>query len=196
MIDLTKGLPNAINGYGKSILLNTDYRYWIRFYADLESNNKEVDISYLFKEEAPKIDDNIFNQLLQFLYNPSITPVSSDSSNVKTLDYILDGEYIFSALYQTYGIDIIEMEMHWHKFLALCNNITSDKTLWGYAKQMRAYKKPSKNDNFEKQCEQARKAWSFPHIETEEEKEIRKKQNDEFDNYFKDTGYKGGGVNG
>lgn len=193
MIDLTKGLPNAIlSADGSPILLNTDYRVWIRFYADLESKKKELDISYLFKSNSPPIiDSDIYTQLLQFLYNPSVTPISNGSSSIKTLDYILDGEYIYSALYQTYGIDIIDMDMHWHKFLALCNNINSDKTLWGYAKQMRAYQKPKKNDTFEKQCEQAKKSWTFPIVETEEEKEFRKKKNNEFDNYFKNTKYKG-----
>ncbi len=193
MIDLTKGLPNAIlSADGEPILLNTDYRNWIRFYADLENDIKEVDISYLFQNKAPVIDDFIYTQLLQFLYNPSVTPISKDKSNVKTLDYILDGEYIYSALYQTYGIDIIDMDMHWHKFLALCNNITGENTLWGYAKQMRAYKKPSKSDTYEKQCEQSKKAWTFPHVETEQEKEARRIQNEKFDKYFAGTEYKGG----
>lgn len=193
MIDLTKGLPNAIlTADGEPILLNTDYRFWIRFYADLENNIEQVDISYLFKNKAPIIDDYIYQQLLQFLYSPSVTPISSDSSNVKTLDYILDGEYIYSSLYQMYGIDIIDMDMHWHKFLALCNNVVGETTLWGYAKQMRSYKKPSKNENYEKICEKSKKAWSFPIIETEEEKEARKIQNEKFDKYFEGTEYKGG----
>lgn len=180
MIDLrNRGLPNAILVNGKPCYLNTDYRYWIQFYADLENDNEERDISYLFVDDPPVIDDDVLNQLMQFLYNPSATP-KSDGASDKTLDYILDGEYIFSALYATYGIDIIEMDMHWHKFLALCNNVVGDGTLWGYAKSMRGYSKPSKKDTYERQCMRAKQAWSFPIKLTEEEQ--RKK--DEFDEYF------------
>lgn len=101
-------------------------------------------------------------------------------SNEKTLDYILDGEYIFSALYQTYGIDITEIDMHWHKFLALCNNITGESTLWGYAKSMRGYRKQSKNYDIEKSYMESKRAWSFPIELTLEEQRIK----EEFDDYF------------
>lgn len=181
MIDLTKDLQNAIiSADGKPFLLETDYRVWIRFMQDFENDSEDRDISYIFKDEVPLIDDFILQQLRMFLYNPSVTPQISTPSEEKTLDYILDGEYIFSALYATYGIDIMEMKMHWHKFLALCNNIISDKTLWGYAKQMRGYKKPSKSDTYEKACLKAKKEWSFPVVLTEEQQ--KKKQ--EFDDYF------------
>lgn len=194
MIDLTKGLPNAIIGSnGEPILLNTDYRLWIRFYKDLESQAQSVDISYLFKSNPPVIDEHIMKELTNFLYNPSVTPNFKGSSNVKTMDYILDGEYIFSALYQTYGIDIIDMDMHWHKFQALCNNINGEKTLWGTAKQYRGYKKPSKQDTYEKQCQALKKAWTFPMVQTIEQTEEKKKKIAEFDELFKNTYYKGGG---
>lgn len=195
MIDLTKkGLPNAIIGdNGEPIFLNTDYRYWIKFSSDLENEKDQIDISYLFADEPPVITESIHKQLLAFLYNPSVTPVSSGSSNVKTLDYLLDGEYIFSAIWAVYGIDITEIDMHWHKFQALCNNIVGEDTLWGYAKQMRAYKKPNKSDTYDKHCQNAKIAWTFPRIESEEEQIEKQKKRDEFDAYFAGTEYKGGG---
>lgn len=181
MIDLTQDLPNAIMGdNGESIFLNTDYRLWIKFYKDIENNElQNSNISYLFKNEIPIITDNVLRQLLAFLYNPSVTP-KNESSSDKVMDYILDGDYIFSALYQTYGIDIIEMEMHWHKFQALCNNIVGESTLWGYAKSVRGYEKPNKKDTIDSQYLKAKSAWSFPTQFTEEE--IRQIQ--EFEDYF------------
>lgn len=182
MIDLRKkGLPNAIySADGEPIYLETDYRVWIQFMEDLKHDDEERDISYLFIDEPPVIDEYIYNKLKLFLYNPSPTPKVSDSKGEKVLDYVLDGEYIFSALYATYGIDITELDMHWHKFLALCNNIIGEGTLWGYAKSMRGYKKPSKNDSYERNCQRAKEAWGFEEELTEEEK--RKKE--EFDELF------------
>lgn len=181
MIDLRKkGLPNAIMAdNGNPVLLNTDFRIWIQFWQDMQNDDVDRDISYLFVEEPPIIDDFILSQLLIFLYNPSEMP-KNDPAGVKILDYISDGEYIFSALYATYGIDITEIDMHWHKFQALCNNIVGDSTLWGYAKSMRGYQKPSKSDTYEKQCMRAKEAWAFPIKLTEEEQHMK----DEFDNYF------------
>ena len=182
MIDLTKSLPNAIEGEdGKLFLLKTDYRYWIRFYNDLQNEKEEIDISYLFVDEAPVMTQEITSQLMQFLYNPSVTP-KGEPEKEKILDYVLDGEYIYSALYATYGIDIMDMEMHWHKFQALCNNITGEKTLWGYAKQMRGYRKPKSNDTMEKLNERAKKAWSFP-VEEKVTEEM-KQSAEEFEDYF------------
>lgn len=180
MIDLTTRLPNAITANGNLILLNTDYRIWIRFYSDLQNDGADRDISYLFESDVPFIDDEVYTQLMMFLYNPSVTPKSSGGGSDKVLDYLLDGEYIFSALYQTYGIDIVEMDMHWHKFQALCTNIIGDSTLWGYAKQSRGYEKPSKNDTQDKIDSRAKLAWSFPIVLTEEQQKL----SEEFDDYF------------
>lgn len=181
MIDLReKGLPNAIKSAdGKPILLNTDFRLWIRFYDDVQNDDIDRDISYLFVKEPPVIDNFIFQQLLQFLHNPSSTPNTS-TSNDKVLDYVQDGEYIFSSLYATYGIDITEIDMHWYKFKALCDNVIGEGTLWGYAKSMRGYRKPSKNDTYEKQCARAREEWAFPVKLTKEEQKLK----EEFDDYF------------
>ena len=125
------------------------------------------------------LDKHISKELERFLYNPSSTP-RSDSTGVKTLDYVQDGEYIYSAFMQLYGIDLTECDMHWHKFLALANNIVGDSTLWGYAKSVRGYEKPSKNDTQDKAYQRAKEAWSFPIELTIEEQEMK----DEFDSYF------------
>lgn len=181
MIDLINGLPNAITGdNGEPIFLNTDYRLWIRFNDDIEHDEKERDISYLFRDKAPIITQNIWEQLKMFLYNPSATPNGDGSKGDKILDYILDGDYIFSALYATYGIDILEMEMHWHKFQALCNNVIGENTLWGYAKSVRGYQKPNKKETIDDQYMKAKSAWSFKPELSEEEKRMVQ----EFEDYF------------
>ncbi len=182
MIDLRKkGLPDTVLTIdGKPVKLNTDFRAWIQFWVDLQNDENDRDISYLFVNEAPNIDDYILYQLQMFLYNPSETPKNDEYASEKILDYVLDGEYIFSALYAVYGIDITEMDMHWHKFQALCNNVIGDSTLWGYAKSMRGYTKPSKSDTFEKQNARAKERWSFPIKLTDEELRLK----NEFDDYF------------
>lgn len=181
MINLMqKGLPNAVMVNGEPVSLNTDFRVWIQFHADVQNDSEDIDISYLFKDEIPNIDDSVLEQLLMFLYNPSATPKMGGACNDKLLDYYMDGEYIFSALYQTYGIDITEIDMHWHKFQALCNNVRGDDTIWGYAKGIRGYQKTPKNYDIEKEEQKEKLVWSFQTELTEDEKSKKK----EFDSYF------------
>lgn len=46
----------------------------------------------------------------------------------KVVDFELDGEYIFAAFLQDYGIDLIEQQgqLHWKKFLALFQGLSDD----------------------------------------------------------------------
>ena len=49
--------------------------------------------------------------------------------DIRTVDFELDGEYIYASFYQDYGIDLIEEQgkLHWKKFLALFQGL-SDET--------------------------------------------------------------------
>lgn len=181
MIDLrVKGeLPRAIEVDGNSFSLNTDFRVWIRFYDDY-INKRKTDLSYLFVDNIPNMSEEVIYQLAMFLFCPNATPNVEGGSNDKILDYILDGEYIFSALYATYHIDITEIDMHWYKFLALCNNIRGNSTLWGFAKSMRGHEKQSKNYSQEKEYARLKREWSFPIELSEEEQKIK----EQFDDYF------------
>lgn len=53
---------------------------------------------------------------------------SSDSERNRTVDFELDGEYIYAAFLQDYGIDLIEYQgkLHWRKFLALFQGLSDD----------------------------------------------------------------------
>ncbi|MFQ8705544.1 MAG: Gp15 family bacteriophage protein [Thomasclavelia sp.] len=184
MIDLTKkDLPTSIKVGGKFILLNTDFRVWIKFWQEL-SDNGNAKIENLVKDKKieiePKYNEELSNAIMQFLYNPNETPnYEANETNGKIIDYYLDGEYIYSAFYRQYGIDLLEADMHWHKFKALCDDL--DVGIFLHAKRARGYKKPSKNDTEDKYWQRERKAWSFKTKLTQEEQEKIK----EFDDYFK-----------
>lgn len=167
MIDLTKkGLPDAIMVNGKPISINTDFRCWIRFNHDyddyVQGKLDEIDISYLFPNVKPNITNDVLNQLLMFLYNPPVTPKADGTKSEKIFDYMMDGDYIFSALYAEYGIDITSMDMHWHKFQALVINVVGDNTLFGLIRSYRSYEKPSKNHSFENDMLRKKEAYALP----------------------------------
>lgn len=179
MIDLTtKDLPNAITVNGKSIFLKTDFRVWLRFWKEpnikLADVIENVDIE-LTKEEIEEVKV----KLNEFRNNPSVTPNYNKASNgEKIIDYYLDGSYIYSAFMTQYHIDLLEVDMHWHKFKALADDLSVG--IISHAKKARGYQKPSKKYDNDKYWSEERKAWSFPKVLSDEEK----KKIDEFNKYF------------
>lgn len=185
MIDLTKGLPDTILVNGEPILLNTDFRVWIRFQNEIENDKEEIDISYLFQNSIPDIENEVYTQLIDFLVNAPITPKSNGEIGDKVIDYVLDGDYIYSAFYQFYKIDLLDIEyLHWHKFQALCNNINGETCLLGIAKNSRSYKKQSGKYDYDKEQQKMKNAWQLPQSVSQEEKEELEKVKEEFENYF------------
>lgn len=154
MIDLTKkALPNTITVDGKAYSICTDFRVWLRFMNDLEEHKGLFDVSYIFKNEMPP--KATIRELMQFASPPRELPRVLEHDDEILLDFRIDADLIYSAFMGQYGIDLLEVDLHWHKFLALLSGITEGCKLaevMGY----RAYKKNnSKIDPYEK----LKKAW-------------------------------------
>lgn len=180
MIDLTKkDLPKAIMVNGKSILLNTDYRVWLEFWKTNEVKYKELIKDY--DKELKNSDMKELNiKLKEFLNNSNEYPRYDDSSNEKLIDYYLDGEYIYSAFMTQYHIDLLDVDMHWHKFKALVNDLSVG--IISHAKKARGYQKPSKKHTNHDYWSKEKEAWKFrDSIELTEEEKMKIK---EFEDYF------------
>ena len=86
MIDLRyKDLPQAIEVNGRSFLINTDFRAWIKV-GELFKQDATLDqYLFLFTKDIPT--DPVFIQAVQqFFYNPNVTPKFSDDSGIKSID--------------------------------------------------------------------------------------------------------------
>ena len=70
-------------------------------------------------------------ELLEQIFQEKIAlkPKPKVGKQIKTVDFELDGEYIFASFWQDYGIDLLEEQgrLHWKKFVALFDGL-SDKT--------------------------------------------------------------------
>ena len=132
MIDLmNKTLPNAIEVGGEVFAIHTDFRIWMQFCDCFEKWDKKgtLDISFLFVNELPifhSISD--YDSILNFAYPKSELP-RVEPSGERMLDYVLDADYIYSAFMQQYGIDLLDVDMHWHKFKALLGGISEGTKL-------------------------------------------------------------------
>lgn len=182
MINLTKrALPNTVIVKGKAFSIYTDYRIWMRFEIELSNykEGNEWDLRYLFKNEIPYELD--LTGILEFAKPVNELPRSiGRQSHAIPLDYSIDGDLIYSAFMEQYGIDLINIpELHWHKFLALLNGLNDNvklRQVMGY----RCYEKDNRKDV--DHYAELRAMWEIEPPLTEEEQE----QMDEFDRIFGD----------
>lgn len=180
MLDLKmKTLPDAVEVDGKVFKLNTDFRLWLQFEHDLKehSNSQEpFDVTYLFKDKMPTSID--VTKLVEFSRPKKVLPRPVGArTDVISIDFDIDGDLIYSSLLQQYGIDITEVELHWHKFLALIQGI-SDQTMLGRVMGYRCYEKS--NGKKKDVREELRRAWEIKaELTDEQQAEI-----DEFNSYF------------
>lgn len=158
MIKLNKPLPTTITVEGREFLVKTDFRYWLMFDEIIKRDKVQLsDLFFLFEDEIPQCDFS--QELIDFYTNPNSTPNVNKESNDIVLDYQEDGEFIYASFLQAYGIDLFEVNLHWHKFKALILGLPDD-TKMAQIMGMRGWKKD--NRSFEKMQAENKKAWSFP----------------------------------
>ncbi|MCM1258797.1 MAG: bacteriophage Gp15 family protein [Roseburia sp.] len=174
MLDLTKkALPRTVRVGGKAFPIHTDYRVWMKFVLEYQKWAKEgfqrtLDIKYLFTSSIPIftcVEDYL--DIMAFAFPLQAVPHSENEGGEQVLFYDIDGDYIYAAFLQQYGIDLIDKELHWHKFLALLHGITEDTKL-GSIMAYRSYTGESTGD-MKAQYRKLKEAWLPPVEPTEEE---------------------------
>lgn len=178
MIDLRKkSLPSAITVGGKAFLIKTDFREWIKFSKMIEEERPLSDYFCFFKCEIPQ--QNFVNELVEFFTNPNSTPNGNDGGGEKIIDFVEDGEYILASFWKDYGINLLEVDMHWHIFRALFLGLSDDSKI-KQIMSMRGWKKDRKS--YEQKCVENKRAWSFTTRSDEEKEELLKELDDIFYN--------------
>lgn len=181
LIDLTsKALPSSIVVGGRAFLIKTDFRDWIAFGKLAKEERLNYDtLCLMFEEEPPPINmlDSIVESLIEFYTASSSTPHSAfEAGGDNVSDLYEDGEYIYASFMSQYGIDLIETDMHWHKFKALLNCLRETK--YNDVISYRAYKNSS--ESYETNMMRLKEMWSLEQVLTDEEREKLK----EFDSLF------------
>lgn len=125
---LLSGFPTEISGYK----INTDFRVMIQYEKVIRNDKiseeqKIKEILDLFYIEKPKNVEKAINGLNWF-YQCGKTQKESygNDSNVIAYDFDQDDYLIFSAFYQTYGIDLGKVKLHWWKFSSLLLALPKD----------------------------------------------------------------------
>lgn len=134
MIKLGYELPDAIEVGGISYRVKTDYRIWIRLpemndYRELFIGDNPSFFGYFSREAIVSIKEF-------YLCGKG----SSDGNQEDQLmDFEQDSGRIYASFLQAYNIDLFEVELHWHKFLTLLQNLPEWTTL-SKVISIRAYK--------------------------------------------------------
>ncbi len=158
---LTNGEVNTIEVFDKQFPIITNARHWINKTVMLEqtkNSNARVDIilNCLANKKdrlevytlEPVYIKRLFNKILDFYhceyetcndYKPAVKNTN------KLYDFVIDSGRIFSAFYKTYGIDIEEKldTIHWWKFMAMFNDLSSETIFKGTYMHFRGYDRNS-----------------------------------------------------
>lgn len=174
MIALNKAiLPESVNVSGKFYRIKTSFKYWLRFLELVENHEKNpYSFDFLYENEKPLERIKGFFALLAFCTPKSILPRQlGGKTDEKIIDYTIDADYIYSAFYEQYKIDLLTSNMHWYEFQALFKGLHDTKLneIIGYRLYKFAGKKKS---DFDKEMEQLRRAWELPKNDNEEDEAL------------------------
>lgn len=172
MIDLKKRrLPGTIKVNGRRYRIHTDFRYFLRFGEHLRDKNTPPDaFDYMYIDNAPPSRLEGVRMLCEFMSPPQTLPrATGKESRELVLDYALDGDYIYAAFMEQYGIDLLEARLHWYQFTALLHGLHD--TELNNIISARLYKPSGKNDDYEKEKRKQYEAWRLPQPEDSEDDE-------------------------
>ena len=130
MINPAKRLQQTINIGGKEYRIKTDFRLWLRFQQQVMLKQPVIP-KFLFIDLPPKYDKSVINALIKFLSPDNVYPrklndVGAKNTEILDIDLINDWDYIYSDFYKVYGINLNNVELHYHEFLALFKGLFTD----------------------------------------------------------------------
>lgn len=177
MIDLRNNvLPDCLEVDGELFDIDTGFRTWLKV-GDMLGKRKVpwLDIAALvFRDAVVPVGTEWTRAVLDFYESRNATPRESGGASVRVVDYVLDGDYIVAAFQHAYGIDLTdpELEMHWHRFLALFRGLPDDTTMariMGY----RSWKQSKKKH--EAVMQELKRRWTLPERAEDVEEAEREK---------------------
>jgi len=118
---------------GEHYEIKTEFYHWLNFGRIIQQRIDGVEITYgefdkFYSEEPPENREAGFGELCKFYENKKELPrPSKKKTDVITLDWEIDSEFIYAAFLQQYRIDLEKEYPHWHKFLALFYGLVGTK---------------------------------------------------------------------
>lgn len=123
MIRLGDKLPDYIVVDGVEYKIKTDYRTWIKLpdmtdYRELFIGKNPSFMGYFSKSAIASIRE---------FYQGG--KEAEENEDEPLMDFEQDSGRIYASFLQAYNIDLFDVELHWHKFLVLLQNLPEWTTL-------------------------------------------------------------------
>lgn len=135
---LTEKLPRQVEIDGVKYNINCDFRTSINFElliqeSEMSGTEKVNNALKLYFRDIPKNTDLAIEKILWFYSCGKNSQNESKTNKNHQIGFVQraysfkhDSNYIYSAFYQQYGIDLAKEELHWWKFKALFNSLMDD----------------------------------------------------------------------
>lgn len=169
MLDLKKSkLPQAIKVGGVYYPIHTDFKYFLSFCEILKEKNTDYTVyDFMYINKKPINRAAGFAQLCNFMSPQEELPRNKEKESEEiVLDYAIDSAYIYAAFMEQYKIDLIDVKLHWHKFVALMRGLHD--TELNRIISARLWKPSGKNGEYEKYQQKMYEAWKLPQPEDSE----------------------------
>lgn len=130
---LTEPLANSLDIEGKHYPINTDFRVWLKFYEltkreslDFRSVTEGIILCYKDGVLPPSFLKASEAMWHFFMGTNEKNSKSSGIAGKKIFDFTEDAPLIYASFLSEYGIDLLQEDMHWHKFLTLLKNLSPE----------------------------------------------------------------------
>lgn len=133
-------LPQNFEVNGKKLKINTGFKEWFRFLKEIKKSKTETDIirslKLVLKEEFDYADTkevltacfSFLNNAKSYANNDVVDDVNNNFTEIP-YEISIDSNYIYSAFFEQYQIDLIDNNIHYYKFIALFDCL-SENTLF------------------------------------------------------------------
>ena len=127
---LVEDLPEAVEIDGEEWPIHSDFRSCLRAILAFEDDEltgleKQMILLVNLYPERPANVQAAIEQAIKFL-NGGKADEDDGQPRPRVYSFAKDAELIFAAFYQTHGVDLQTMELHWWKFLALFMDLGAD----------------------------------------------------------------------
>ena len=124
MQEFYRELPYSVTYKGRKYDLTPAYDNVLTMFADVEGvpEHRVPEIMGYYLLRVPSKDTGLLQAVSAVLFPPAKTV------HQKSMDFIQDGQLIYAAFMQSYGIDLNDQrgKLHWWKFTALLRGLPSN----------------------------------------------------------------------
>ena len=122
--------PETITIDGVLYPVDTDFRRWIEFQGILlakeEDGRKAERLCEFMTSLGLPPSNNTLESMLEFYSAASQEKAGQGKNRPQAFDFEQDSEFIFSAFWECYGIDLSTAKLHWWRFKALFKSLPQD----------------------------------------------------------------------